>query len=176
MYRFEYIISRNKNFHSRYLSILTSCIVDRGFFNFYANIFIRDKKLERFTFLARNFLKSFILSVESFLRLSLFATGKIYLSENNLEVENDVENFLNIILRGDDGSILKKETIGNFNALSFILPLICCKIWYRSGKWQSWKWNVLFMLKKKLWKYINHSQNERNVRNEYEIYIIIISN
>lgn len=79
-------------------------------------------------FLARNFLKSFILSVESFLRLSLFATGKIYLSENNLEVENDVENFLNIILRGDDGSILKKETIGNFNALSFILPLICCKI------------------------------------------------
>lgn len=31
-------------------------------------------------------------------------------------------------------------------------------------------------LKKKLWKYINHSQNERNVRNEYEIYIIIISN
>lgn len=64
------------------------------------------------------------MSVESFLRLSLFATGKIYLSENNLEVEKDVENFLNIILRGDDGSILKKETIGNFNALSFTSDLL----------------------------------------------------
>lgn len=148
MYRFEYIISRNKNFHSQYLSILTSCIVDRGFFNFYANIFIRDKK---FYVSREKLFKSFILSVESFLRLSLFATGKIYLSENNLEVENDVENFLNIILRGDDGSILKKETIGNFNALSFILPLICCKIWYRSGKWQSWKWN-LFIFKKEIMK------------------------